>query len=83
MLGYDNYGIRRIIKQKDFANYRLLLAEIFGHDLYGVIVIDTQDNSIHFSQCYWVTDPKYYVNALHKYNEVREQLFEKDYSILY
>lgn len=82
MIG-NNYGIKRIIKQKTFANYILVLAELFGKDLYGVIVYDSNDDTIHFSQCYWITEPRFYINALHEYNKLRGRLIEKDYSMLY
>ena len=41
-----NYGIKRIIKEKKFSNGKIIMAELFGCNLYGVLVFDENENLI-------------------------------------
>ena len=45
-----NYGIKRIIKQKRLRNGKIIMAELFGTNLFAILVFDKNNNIID-SEC--------------------------------
>jgi len=45
-----DFGIKRIIKQKKLKNGKIIMAELFGTNLYSVLIFDENDNLIS-SEC--------------------------------
>lgn len=45
-----DYRIKRIIKEKKFSNGKIIMAELFGYNLYGVLVFD-KDNQLIDALC--------------------------------
>ena len=45
-----NYGIKRIIKKKHVKNFVIELVELFGLNLYAILIFD-EDNNLIDSEC--------------------------------
>ena len=45
-----NYGIKKIIKQKNLKNGKIMMVELFGNNLFGILVFD-KDNNLIDSEC--------------------------------
>ncbi len=58
-----NYGIKKILKEKRFKNGRIIMAELFGLNLYSVMVFDENDK-LTDSLCNCCFDKKYVKDIL-------------------
>ena len=45
-----NYGIKKIIKKKHVKNFVIELVELFGYNLYAILIFD-KDNNLIDSEC--------------------------------
>lgn len=41
-----NYGIKRIIKEKKFNKGKIIMAELFGNNMFAVLVFDENDKLV-------------------------------------
>jgi hypothetical protein len=39
-----DYGIKKVIKEKKFSKGKIMIAQLNGHNLYGVLVFDSDGN---------------------------------------
>ena len=58
-----NYGIKKILKEKRFKKGRIIMAEMFGLNLYSVMVFDESDKLVD-SLCNCCFDKKYLKDIL-------------------
>ena len=45
-----NYGIKKVIKQKNLKNGRIMMVELFGSNLFAILVFDENNNLVD-SEC--------------------------------
>jgi len=58
-----NYGIKKVIKEKKFSNGKIIICELFGYNLFALLVFDKNDYIVD-SYCRSASDNSKYNECL-------------------